>query len=82
MGTAPTDDLVDEIEQIRERLAGTVDQLVDRTNPKNIARRGLADVKAKFVAPDGSVRFETVVPVVLGVVGTVAAIVVLRRVLD
>ena len=81
MGTAPTDDIVDEIEQIRERLAGTVDQLVDRTNPKNIARRSLADVKAKFVAPDGSVRLETVVPVVLGVVGTVAAVVVLRRVL-
>ncbi|MGZ8690620.1 MAG: DUF3618 domain-containing protein, partial [Aeromicrobium sp.] len=30
--------MVDEIEQIRLRLAGTVDELVDRTNPKNIAR--------------------------------------------
>lgn len=81
MGTSQTDELVDEIEQIRERLADTVDALVDRTHPKNIARRSLADVKAKFVGPDGSVRYETVVPVVLGVVGSVAAIVVLRRVL-
>lgn len=82
MGRSETDQIVDDIEVIRERLAITVDALVDRTNPKNIARRGLADVKAKFVDPaDGSVRYETVVPVVLGVVGTVAALVVLRRVL-
>ena len=64
-----------------EGVSRIVDALVDRTNPKNIARRSLADVKAKFVGPDGSVRYETVVPVVLGVVGSVAAIVVLRRVL-
>lgn len=81
MGTSQSDELVDEIEQIRERLAGTVDALVDRTNPKNVARRALEDVKARFVGPDGSLRYETVVPVVLGVVGTVAAVVVVRRVL-
>jgi hypothetical protein len=79
--TSQSDELVDEIEQIRERLAHTVDALVDRTNPKNIARRTLEDVKGRFVAPDGSLRYENVVPVVLGVVGTVAAVVVLRKVL-
>ena len=79
MGTSQTDELVDEIEVIRERLAGTVDSLVDRTNPKNIARRSLAGLKARFVDEQGSPRFETIVPVALGVVGVVAAAVVLRR---
>ncbi len=79
MGTSQTDDLVDDIEQIRERLALTVDTLVDRTNPKNVARRGLTNLKARFVSEDG-VRYETVVPLVLGVVGVVAGAVVLRRV--
>ena len=49
MAKAKSDDLVDEIDVIRERLAQNIDALVDRTNPKNIARRGLADVKARFV---------------------------------
>ena len=80
MGTSETDDLVDEIERTRERLAHTIDQLTYRTNPKVVARRSLDDLKARFVAPDGSLRLETVLPVALGVVGTVAALVVLRRV--
>lgn len=81
MGTSETDELVDEIEQIRERLAVTVDSLVDRTNPKNIARRSLADLKARFVDEKGSPRFETIVPVAVGVVVVVAAAVGLRRLL-
>lgn len=79
MGPSQTDAKVDEIEEIRERLATTVDTLIDRTNPKNVASRGLANLKAKFVTEDG-VRYETVVPVVLGVVGVVAGVVVLRRI--
>ena len=36
MAKADSDELVNEIEQIRERLADTVDALIDRTNPKTI----------------------------------------------
>jgi hypothetical protein len=75
------DALVDEIEQTREHLARTIDELVDRASPKNIASRQVDRVKARFVAPDGSPRFETIVPVVGGVVAVVAAAVVLRRLL-
>ena len=73
------DQLVAEIEVTRDRLASTIDQIVDRANPKNIARRGLESVKARFVAPDGSVRMGTAGPVAGGVVGVVVLIVVLRR---
>lgn len=81
MGKSETDELVDEIDVIRARLADTVDELVDRTNPKNVARRSLASVRAKFVDETGSVRLETVVPIVVGVAGVVVLAVVARRVL-
>lgn len=81
MGKSETDELVDEIDVIRARLADTVDELVDRTNPKNVARRSLASVRAKFVDETGSVRLETVVPIVVGVAGVVVLAVVTRRVL-
>ncbi|MFI5427716.1 DUF3618 domain-containing protein [Aeromicrobium sp. UC242_57] len=82
MSKAKPDDLVDEIEQIRERLADTVDALIDRSNPKNIARRGLANVKARFVDETGSPRLETIAPIVGGAIAVVAGIVVIRSLLN
>lgn len=81
MAKARSDLLVEEIEQTRENLAHTIDELIDRASPKNIASRRMAAVKARFVAPDGSPRFETIVPVVGGAVAVVVAIVVVRRLL-
>jgi len=78
---ARPDDLVDEIDQIRDRLADTVDALIDRSNPKNIARRGLADLKGRFVDETGSPRLGTIVPLVGGTIAVIAGIVVVRRLL-
>jgi len=78
---ANPDELVDEIDQIRDRLADTVDTLIDRTNPKNVARRSLADLKARFVDETGSPRLETILPLVGGAIAVVAGIVVIRRLL-
>lgn len=82
MSKVKPDDLVDEIEQIRDRLADTVDALIDRSNPKNIARRGLANVKARFVDETGSPRLENIMPIVGGTVAVVAGIVVIRKLLN
>ena len=79
MANAQPDDLVGEIDVIRDRLADTVDALIDRSNPKNVARRSLADLKARFVDETGSPRFETIAPLVGGALVVVAGIVVLRR---
>ena len=79
MAKSEPDVLVDEIEEIRERLAGTVDALIDRTNPKNIARRGLESLKARFVDETGSPRMGTIVPLVGGTIAVVAGIIVVRR---
>ena len=79
MSQTDTDALVEEIEQIRLRLAGTVDELVDRAHPKAIAARAVDNLKAKFVDETGSPRMETIVPVVAGVVAVVAGAVLIRR---
>lgn len=69
-----------EMEQTRERLAETIDELVDRTNPKNVARREIATVKGYFIDPQGNPRTENIVKVAGGVAGFVLLLVVIRKV--
>jgi hypothetical protein len=72
--------LESEIEQIRVRLAGTIDQLVYRASPKTIASRQLAATKAVYVDPTtGEPRTGNIAKTVGGVVVAVALIVVLRK---
>jgi hypothetical protein len=75
-----TESLEREIEETRERLAATIDQLVDRTSPKNVVRREIAAAKAVFVDADGNPRTENILKVVGGVAGFVGLLVVIRRV--
>jgi hypothetical protein len=76
---AKNDELVDDIEQIRERLADTVDALIERTNPKHIVRRSLSNLRGRFIEPDGSPRMSTIGPLVGGTVAVIGVIVVIRR---
>lgn len=79
MAKAKNDDLVEEIEVIRNRLAGTVDELIDRTNPRNMVKRRLEDTKAHFIDEHGSPRLENIIPVAAGVVGLFSVLYVIRR---
>ena len=74
------DSLETEIEQTRERLASTIDQLVYRASPKTIARREIAGVKATFVDAQGNPRTDNILKAAGVVVGFVALIVTLRKV--
>jgi hypothetical protein len=78
-GDRTPDALVRDIEAARDRLAVTIDQIVERTNPKNVAQRTLNRVKARFIDENGSPRMENIAPVAGGVVGAAALIVVVRR---
>jgi hypothetical protein len=70
-----------EIEETRERLAGTIDQLLHRASPKTIVSREVTSVKAFFVDPlSGAPRTDNILKVVGGVVGTVALFVLVRKV--
>ncbi|MDR7087541.1 hypothetical protein J2X11_002380 [Aeromicrobium panaciterrae] len=81
MAKADSDELVSEIEQIRDRLADTVDALIDRAHPSTIARRSLASIKGRFVEPDGTPKVAVLAPVLGGIAAIVAVIAFLRRLL-
>ena len=79
-GPESPDALVDDIEQTRHQLAETIDVLVERANPKNIAARQLARVKAQFVDVDGSPRLDQIGKAVGAFAGLVVVVVIIRRV--
>ena len=82
MSTAPrtADEIAAEIAETRNRLAGTIDQLVYRVQPKTILERQARGAKALFVKADGSLRKDKVLKVAGIAVGVVAAVVVLRKI--
>jgi hypothetical protein len=69
-----------EIEATRQRLAGTIDQLVYRASPKTIAKREAASLKGYFVDEQGRPRTANIAKVAGGVGGFVALMVVIRKV--
>ena len=70
----------DDMEATRERLAGTIDQIVHRVSPKTIAQREIATVRAYFVDAHGEPRTDNIVKVAGAVLGFVVFVVVARRV--
>jgi hypothetical protein len=74
------DALVHDIEKTRDQLAETIDALVDRASPANIASRQLDRLKAQFVAEDGSPRVDQISKAAGAVLGFLTVIVLIRRV--
>ncbi|MCW2766256.1 MAG: hypothetical protein JWO11_2215 [Nocardioides sp.] len=76
-----TSSLEREIEEAREHLAVTIDQLLYRSHPKTIVSRQVATIKAHFVDEQtGQPRTDNILKIVGGVVGVVAVFVILRKV--
>ncbi len=70
-----------EIEETRERLATTIDQLLFRSHPKTIVTREVAQVKAYYVdATTGEPRTDNILKTVGGVVGAVVVFVIIRKI--
>lgn len=70
-----------DIEETREHLATTIDQLLYRVNPKTIASREVSSIKAHFVdARTGQPRTDNILKTVGVVVGVVTFFVVVRKV--
>jgi Protein of unknown function (DUF3618) len=74
------DDIAAEIAETRNRLAGTIDHLVYRVQPKTIVERKVRSTKASFVHPDGSLRKDKVLKVAGIAVGVLVTIVVIRKI--
>ena len=74
-------DIEREIEEARERLAGTIDQLLYRSSPKTIVSREVAQVKAHYVdAATGEPRTDNIIKTAGAVVGVIALFVVIRKI--
>lgn len=69
-----------DLETIRQRLAGTIDQLVYRSHPKTILKRAIDDVKSRFIDESGQPRTEEITKAAGGAVGFVAFMVLTRKV--
>lgn len=70
-----------EIEETRERMAQTIDQLLYRSHPKTIVSREVAAVKAHYVDVEtGEPRTDNILKTVGIVGGVVAAFVVIRKI--
>ena len=79
--TNQTSSLEHEIEETRERLAHTIDQLLYRAHPKTIVTREVTSVKAYFVDyRTGAPRTDNILKVAGGVVGAVALFVAVRKI--
>ena len=73
--------LEQEIEETRERLATTIDQLLYRSHPKTIVSREVSSIKAHFVdTQTGQPRTDNILKAVGGVVGVIAFFVIVRKV--
>ena len=70
-----------EIEETRERLATTIDQLLYRSHPKTIVGREVAEIKGHFVdRATGQPRTDNILKVAGIAAGVIAFFVVARKV--
>ncbi|MGH8861075.1 MAG: DUF3618 domain-containing protein [Jatrophihabitantaceae bacterium] len=72
MAERGADDIQREIERARVRLAGAVDELTYRTNPKRVVENAKVTLKQRARSPQGRA--------VIGAVGGLVVILVIRRV--
>ena len=73
--------LESEIEETRDRLAATIDQLVHRANPKTIVSREITTVKSHFVdSQTGQPRTDNILKVASGVIGVVVVFALIRKI--
>jgi hypothetical protein len=79
--TKETATLEAEMEATRERLAGTIDQLVHRASPKTIARREITSIKGYFVdLSTGQPRTTNILKVAGGVIGVAVLFAAVRKI--
>jgi hypothetical protein len=76
------DQIAADIATTRNRLAGTIDQLVYRAQPKTIVQRQVETTKASFYDSRGELRTDKVAVVAGAVIGFIAVLVVIRKIVN
>jgi hypothetical protein len=67
-----------DIAATRARLAATVDELVDKAHPKNVAKRQVEQAKAQVYDEQGNLRTQKLIAVGGAVAGALGALLVIR----
>lgn len=71
-----------EIEATRARLADSIDELVDKAHPRNVAKRQVEHARSQVFDPDGNLRTEKIATVVGAVAAGVAVLLIVRRLVN
>jgi Protein of unknown function (DUF3618) len=74
------DQIAADIATTRNRLAGTIDQLVYRAKPKTILQRQVASTKASFYDSQGSLKLDKIAIIAGAAVGVVALVIGIRKI--
>jgi anti-sigma factor RsiW len=74
-----TEQIEAEIAATRARLASTVDELVDRAHPKNVAKRQVEQARAQVFDERGQLRTQKLVAVGAAAVGVIGMLIMIRR---
>lgn len=75
------DQITADMDATRYRLAGSIDQLVHRAQPKTLLHQQKAALQARLRDENGKVRTDLVAKAGAGVLGAVIGVLVLRRIL-
>lgn len=67
-----------DIAATRVRLAATVDELVDKAHPKNVAKRQVDQAKAQVYDEQGNLRTQKLIAVGGAVAGAIGVLLVIR----
>lgn len=68
-----------DIAATRARLASTVDELVDRAHPRNVAKRQIEQAKLQVVDERGELRTQKILAVGGAAAGVFAVLLLIRR---
>jgi len=74
-----TEQIEADIAATRARLASTVDELVDRAHPKNVAKRQVEQARAQVFDERGELRTQKLVAVGAAAVGVIGMLLMIRK---
>ncbi|NEA31302.1 DUF3618 domain-containing protein [Streptomyces sp. SID13031] len=74
-----TEQIEADIAATRARLASTVDELVDRAHPKNVAKRQVEQARAQVFDERGQLRTQKLVAVGAAAVGVLGMLIMIRK---
>jgi hypothetical protein len=71
-----------EIAATRARLASTVDELVDKAHPRNVAKRQVEQARSQVFDPEGHLRTEKIATVAGAIAAVIVLLMIVRRLVN